>query len=129
LNTVFDKIAHRKITKHSILTKESELLDTLEFSLEKPTLFDLVKHLLCNIVSYSDNINLSLNKPMKEYLDKVILYLSKMSVHDYELLLQFEYKNIAAGCVYVGLKTLEQVEKKFVPENHLKSICDYSDLL
>jgi hypothetical protein len=66
---------------------------------------------------------------MKEYLDKVILYLSKMSVHDYELLLQFEYKNIAAGCVYVGLKTLEQVEKKFVPENHLKSICDYSDLL
>jgi hypothetical protein len=66
---------------------------------------------------------------MEEYLDKVILYLSKMSVHHYELLLQFEYRNVAAGCVYVGLKTLEQVDKQFVPEDHLKSICSYSDLL
>lgn len=51
-----------------------------------------------------------------------------MVAHHYDLLLQFEYRNLAAGCIYVGLKTLEQVDKMFVPEEHLKPICEFSGL-
>jgi hypothetical protein len=49
---------------------------------------------------------MNISKTLREYLEKVVLYLNKMSVHHYDLLLQFEYRNLAAGCVYVGLKTI-----------------------
>lgn len=64
-----------------------------------------------------------MSKSLNNYFDKVILYLCKMSTHHYELLSMMNYRQLAAGCVYVGLKTIEQNDKKFVPEDHLKDIC------
>lgn len=93
----------------------------MAFSMERPTLYDLLKHLLyC--------IDMGLRRHLKDYLEKVVLYLAKMSMHHYELLLQFEYRSVAAGCLYVGLKTLEQVDRTFIPEDHLKPICISCDL-
>lgn len=73
-------------------------------------------------LNYSDSMNMNISKSLKEYLDRVVLYLSKMTAHHYELLQQFDYKSIAVGCIYVGLKTLEQVERSFVPEDQLKAL-------
>lgn len=33
LSTVFEKIAHKKLSKNSILSKESEILEALDFQL------------------------------------------------------------------------------------------------
>lgn len=49
LSTVFEKISHRKIPKQSILNKESEILATLEFTIEKPTPYELVKLMACTL--------------------------------------------------------------------------------
>lgn len=48
VNTVYEKIAHRKLFRSSILQKEVEMLEVLGFSLEKPTIYDLLKHVFCN---------------------------------------------------------------------------------
>lgn len=129
LNTIFDKVAHRKLPKEAILGKEREILEMLDFTLERPTLYDLIKHLLCTFRLILVSINAKLSRNLANYLDKVVLYLAKMAMHHYELLLQLDYQALAVGCVYVGLKTLEQVDRSFVPEEYLCPLCLHSGLL
>lgn len=51
----------------------------------------------------------------KQYVDivKVITYVSKMLMHDYDIISRFSTKYLAASCVYICLKIIEQVNTEF----------------
>lgn len=47
LSTISEKIARKKFTRIEILSKESEVIQTLNFDLETVTPYPIMKHLLC----------------------------------------------------------------------------------
>ena len=46
LGIIYDKISRRKFKKQDILQKESELVATIDFKLEVPSVYDIVRHIL-----------------------------------------------------------------------------------
>lgn len=54
----------------------------------------------------------------------MLLYMAKMAVHHYDLLLQYEYNKIAAGCLYYGFKTMTKVNPSINPDDHMDTICE-----
>ena len=62
-----------------------------------------------------------------EYLQKVSLYLAKMSMHCPQLSWKSDNK-LAAAVIYISLKTVEQVESTLVPDNFLEIIAKTSQL-
>lgn len=48
LKTVFEKIGHRKLSTDSILTKESEILESLDFTLTGVNHYEILSQILCN---------------------------------------------------------------------------------
>lgn len=87
---------------------------SLNFRLEQPNVFDIVKHLSCNFSYISVELNLNLSPDKQDYLEQIILYLAKMSLFSYELA-QENTKLLAAAVYFIALKTLEQVETTLRP--------------
>jgi hypothetical protein len=44
LAVVYEKIARKKFKKTEILEMESEMVETLEFKLESPSIYDIARH-------------------------------------------------------------------------------------
>lgn len=65
-----------------------------------------------------DEIKLPLRSSLIEYLGKILIYLSKMSTFSHELITR-PNPVLASAIYFIGLKTLEQVNKSFVPEDVL----------
>jgi hypothetical protein len=51
LQIIFDKIARRKFKKADILDKETEIMKALDFKLERPSIYDIARHVL-GIISF-----------------------------------------------------------------------------
>lgn len=56
-------------------------------------------------------------------MNKVSVYLAKMSMHCVELAWKPNAK-IAAGVIYISLKTVEQVESRLVSDEYIESISE-----
>jgi hypothetical protein len=52
-----------------------------------------------------------LGKKNFKYLNKVCLYLSKMTLFEMEIMTNYDYSTIACANLYVGFKIIEQVER------------------
>ena len=107
LQVVHDKIAHKKLSIESIKAKEQEILASLDFKIITGSLIEILA------VAYS---KLSFDDPLykkKDYLEKICIYLSKMVMHDYDLINEFSPIQLASGVLYIGFKILEQVDKGF----------------
>lgn len=50
-----------------------------------------------------------LGKKNFKYLNKVCLYLSKMTLFEMEIMTNYDYSTIACANLYVGFKIIEQV--------------------
>ena len=61
-------------------------MEVLGFCLNSSTAFDAVKLINRNFTSYSDEINLEIRPSYQQYLNKILVYLSKMCVFDHELI-------------------------------------------
>jgi len=81
LKLVYEKIAHKKISKSSIKNTERDILMVLDFDISAVTSYDLVMNSL-----YLLKINQIIDEKYFKYLIKVCIYLSKMNMYDYELL-------------------------------------------
>lgn len=66
-------------------------------------------------------IHLKINNDQEDYLQQIMLYLSKMCLFNYELA-QEDTKLLAAAVYFIALKTLEQVEPNLKPEERLREI-------
>ena len=121
LSLMVEKIARRKFTREEILHKESRMINCLNFRLEEATLYDMVKHINRTLIINSDEINLKLRPSFETYFGKILLYLTKMCLFSHELV-EKETKLLAGAVFFIALKTLEQVNKDFCPEDVLPTI-------
>lgn len=66
-------------------------------------------------------IKLSISEDKQDYLEQILLYLSKMSLFNYELA-QEDTKVLGSAVYFIALKTLEQVETTLKPEEKLVKV-------
>lgn len=112
VRTVVQKMTHNKINNVDILACEFEILSALDFCFyDTPNLFALIEILL---------VKLDLHKTlMIKDIFKVVTYISKMVVHDYNLIVKFETKYLASSCIYITFKIIEQVCKGFKTKQYV----------
>ena len=108
LSVVHEKIAHKKLSIDSIKRKEKEILDALEYKITGVTPYDFIMTVLSQI-----NLHDTLSEKLSDYLIKVCTYLSKMTMHDYDLINQQKYSELAASTIFVAFKIIEQLDKAF----------------
>lgn len=106
VKTVVQKMTHDKIPAADILACEFDILQSLGFCFyDTPNLFALIEILL---------VKLDLHRtPMINDIFKVCTYISKMILHDYSLITEFETKYLASSCIYITFKIIEQVCEGF----------------
>lgn len=101
MQTVHEKIAHGKLSPESICGYEQDMLKTLNFFLQTPTAYEFLKRYSKSIMS---------GQPDKELIEKMALYLAKMSLHDYSFC-GIKPSKIAISSIYVAFKISEQLRK------------------
>lgn len=114
LKVVYEKIAHKKLSIETIKAKEQEILAALDFNIITGSLIEILA------ISYTKLSFEDLNNKKKDYLEKICIYLSKMVLHDYDLLNEFEPLHLASGVLYISFKILEQVNKGFHIKDKVK---------
>ena len=108
LSVVQEKIAHKKLSSELIRNKESEIMQAVNFSLTGATLYEFV-----SISLRSLGLKDITSKKCYNYLEKVCIYLSKMAMHDYELLNKQNSFELAGAIIFVAFKIIEQLDKEF----------------
>ena len=81
LRIVYEKIAHRKISKDKIRACERDIMKVLKHDLSTTTSYEFMMNSL-----YLLKLNEILNEKYLKYLVKVCIYLAKMNMFDYKLL-------------------------------------------
>lgn len=105
VSTVVDKMAHGKLKRKTVSDCEKKILSVLEFKLlDSPSLFVFVECLLVKLGFHSHYLS--------EEVFKVVTYISKMLMHDFSILSKFPLKYLAASCLYICFKIVEQVNEK-----------------
>lgn len=100
ISVIADKMTHGKIKSENILLCEEEMLRTLDFQLlSKPSLFVFLEFLMVKLSFHMS--------PQYEDIVKVIRYISKMVMHDYQTLTSFPLRYIASSCLYLAFKIIE----------------------
>ena len=99
---VYEKIGHRKLSKKKVKDQEAEICNQLDFNLSAVTSFDFAMNALAVI-----NVEDKLSKKDMKYLIKVIIYLSKMNLYDYNMVKNSLKVYLGGATLYVALKILE----------------------
>jgi len=81
LKLVYEKIAHKKISKEEIRKKEQEIMKVLNNDMSTSTSYEFMMNSL-----YLLKLNEILDDKYFKYLIKVCIYLAKMNMYDYDLL-------------------------------------------
>ena len=106
VSTVVEKMTHGKMKAKDVVECETDILMALNFKLlEQPSIFIFVEFLLVKL-GFHDN-------PLNDDINKVVTYISKMLMHDYSLITKYSLKYLAASCIYICFKIIEQVNPDF----------------
>jgi len=140
MKTVFEKIGHGKLEINTIKKLELDIMKVIDYKIHAPTVLDFLKVYLYDVLGIAIESRTETNrkeeavlqynghkpvssppsgKPLKcdeemveKYLiEKMAIYLSKMSNHDIELAAR-RPSLLAVGSIYVALKICEQLKKK-----------------
>lgn len=104
--TVVQKMTHGKIKHKEIVECETDILLALNFKLlHAPCLYIVVEFLLVKL-GFHDNA-------LTDDANRVMTYVTKMLMHDYALLTRYPLKYLAASCIYICFKIIEQVNREF----------------
>lgn len=115
VSTVVDKMTHGKMKAKEVVECETEILSTLNFKLlEQPSIFVLVEFLLVKL-GFHDNV-------LSEDVNKVVTYITKMLMHDYSLISKYPLKYLAASCIYICFKIIEQVNRDFKTKVYVEKL-------
>ena len=115
VSTVVDKMTHGKMKAREVVECETDILATLNFKLlEQPSIFVFVEFLLVKL-GFHDN-------PLSEDVNKVVTYITKMLMHDYGLITKYPLKYLAASCIYICFKIIEQVNRDFKTKAYVEKL-------
>jgi protein involved in sex pheromone biosynthesis len=122
MKMVYEKIAHKKLPIEKIKALEMDILRVINYKIPAPTILDFLKFYLKQVLdigspkshknnkSNSDkkeaNPEVTQSSNLKLLIEKMALYLAKMSLHDYELSGK-KPSILAVGSLYVALKICE----------------------
>jgi hypothetical protein len=120
LHTLYEKIAHRKLSPEQIKNKERDILEALNYNLLAPTAFEFLTAAFNHL-----NLKEAVNSKTFEYLEKVCIYLLKMMMHDYSIISHQTEHEIAGGCIFVAFKIVEQIEPNFPTLTKVKFLTLY----
>jgi len=132
MKMVFEKIAHKKLSIELIKALELDMLKQIHYKIPAPTVLDFLKIYLKEVLEINHHGNTSLKKEEKEAIPtssdtpegkkhliyKMAMYLSKMSLHDYDLSGR-KPSLVAVGSLYVALKICEQLKKATLITNSI----------
>lgn len=123
IGTIVEKMGHGKIRKEKILEMENLILNVLSYKM-----YDLG-----NFYVYIELLLVKMNFHLKKYFVKILSvcnYISKVVLFDYDIMMGFEMKYLAASCIYLCLKIISQAfgkinSKMFVSK--IKSMLNLED--
>lgn len=125
VSTVVEKMTHKKLRAREIVECEMEVLLSLGFNLlATPSLFVMVELLFVRMSLSSTELTPD--------LVKVVTYITKMLMHDYETLTKFPLRYLAAASVYICFKIIEQVNRDFKTKqlvDKVKVILELDDVI
>lgn len=121
VSTVVEKMTHGKMKSKEVVECETDILTALNFKLlEQPSIFVFVEFLLVKL-GFHDN-------PLSADINKVVTYISKMLMHDYSLITKYSLKYLAASCIYICFKIVEQVNPDFKTKVYVEKLKIMLDL-
>lgn len=101
-----EKMAHGKLTAKEIVHCETDMMETLDFRIMgNSSLFVFVEMVLVRLNFHSS--------PIWPDVLKVVTYITKMAMHDYEVLRKYQLEYLGCGCVYLCFKIIEQAREDF----------------
>lgn len=110
--TAVEKMAHGKLTAQEIVLFETQILETLDFRvMGNSSLFIFAEMLLVRLSFHSSSL--------WPDLLKVVTYITKMVMHDYDVLRRYQLEYLGCGCVYLCFKIIEQARPEFPVKRHL----------
>ena len=115
VSTVVEKMTHGKMKAKEVVECELDILATLNFKLlETPSIFVFVEFLLVKL-GFHDH-------EQSEDVNKVVTYITKMLMHDYGLISKYPLKYLAASCIYICFKIIEQVNRDFKTKSFVEKL-------
>lgn len=99
----------------------------MSFQLQQVTCYDILCHILSTYLHNSDLLEINLGKKEEEYLKKVCVYLSKMSMHCSELA-WVQNSVLGAANLFIALKTVQQVQSSLKADDYLQIIANHAQI-
>lgn len=121
MSVVYEKIGHKKLSCESIRARERDILSAVNYELTGVTLLEFIDALLHGS-GVIDEAQSGVSDQYRGYLRKVIIYIGKMILHDYELISNYTYMTLAAGALFVCFKIMEQLEPSFSAVRQIASV-------
>lgn len=101
-----EKMAHGKLTAKEIVLCETDMIQTLDYRvMGNSSLFVFAEMVLVRL-----NFHCTL---LWDDVIKVVTYITKMVMHDYEVLRRYQLEYLGCGCVYLCFKIIEQARDDF----------------
>ena len=116
--TIFllDKILYNKFTRKDILCKELDILKEIDFKVNLPNVYDVIKFGFCFF-------NFKNNKIMN-FFQKSCLLLNKMFLFSENITKKFNYNEIAAFSMILTMNIIKKLNKKLDFNKYVKEILD-----
>jgi hypothetical protein len=113
LEMIKNECCSGKYTKEQIKEQELIILQTLDFQIFVPNIFTIIE----NIMKKIDIIN-QFDKRRLDLIHKLFIYMSKMSLYDYDIICDGNYFVLAASISLVTFKLVANFQKDFdIPKN------------
>jgi hypothetical protein len=150
LKIVYEKIAHKKMSCDEIKNQETEIANSLNYVIGKPSAWEFINFYIDELFFLKENSYNLKNKTLLSYikfdegsmncdfpfhlytenmiklLRLVVIYLAKMNCHDYNLINK-KPSLLASSTLFVGLKICEQINKEsYVNEYFFRKITEVS---
>lgn len=125
ISVMQSKISHGKFTKEEIKTKETDILQALNFECSPVTILNFLEVGL-EVLKLRE----VLTEGLYNHLAKLSVYIAKMIMHEYGLLNQYTQSQFSVACIYIGLKIIQQLEPSFKIDTYaykLRTAFDISD--
>ena len=100
IGMVYEKIGHRKISMNKLITVEADIMNTLEYKLNEWTFFDIA--------------SVSISALNDEFVLKVLAYVCRFVVIEYEFYCKMKPSLIGEACAWVVLHIFNKKESAWM---------------
>lgn len=113
LDMVHNDCCSGKYTKEQIKNQELIIMETIDFQVFVPNIFTIMEIIMKKI-----NMNIQFDKGRLDLVHKILIYMCKMTLYDYDIVSTGNYFLLAASISLVAFKLVGNFQKDFnIPQN------------